>query len=107
MSGSLRSCYQLIYLSVDETNKKKKKLVHEILLQSNFWRWFLDDLREFGKAPRSVFLGFYLSIVIAMAYIVTAWSFVLIILLFIYSLYQAYRKRDDAPFGVVSFWWSG
>ncbi len=57
----------------------------------NFWFWYKDDLKKFLETPRSVLMGFILTTVSVMAYLITPWCLALLILPFLYSFIPAYK----------------
>ena len=73
----------------------------------NFWYYYRADLAKFLETPRSVFLGFFVSIVIAMAWLITVWCFALLLLPFLYSVYRAYEDSKSGGSAVALLSWSG
>ena len=73
----------------------------------NFWYYYRADLEKFLEAPRSVLLGVFVSVVIAMAWLITVWCFVLLLLPFLYSAYRAYEDSKPSDPAVAVLVWSG
>ena len=76
------------------------------IILTNFWVNYRADLEKFLEMPRSVLLGFFVPIVIAMAWLITVWCFVLLLLPFVYSAYRAYKRCQPSDIGVALLVWS-